>query len=61
MMHRFTLVAIAGAMLPPVVCQANPIAAADTSAIRAVIYRQMDAWNRHDMDAFVADMIPDVD
>jgi hypothetical protein len=60
-MHRFALVAIAGAMLLPALCQARPVAAADASAIRAVIDRQRDAWNRHDMDAFVADTTPDVD
>ena len=35
--------------------------AADEAAIRAIIDRQTDAWNRHDMDAFVADARPDVD
>jgi uncharacterized protein (TIGR02246 family) len=60
-MHRFTLVAIAVAMLLPAPCQASQVAAADASAIRAVIDRQRDAWNRHDMDAFVADTTPDVD
>jgi hypothetical protein len=39
-MHRFTLVAIAGALLLPVLCQASPVTAADASAIRAVIDRQ---------------------
>jgi uncharacterized protein (TIGR02246 family) len=33
----------------------------DEAAIQAVIDRQTDAWNRHDMDAFVADTTPDVD
>jgi uncharacterized protein (TIGR02246 family) len=60
-MQRFTLIAIAGALLQPVLCQASPVADADASAIRAVIDRQMDSWNRHDMDAFVADMTADVD
>lgn len=60
-MHRFSLLAIAGAILLPALCQASPVTAADATAIRAVIDRQMDAWNRHDMDAFVADTTPDVD
>jgi uncharacterized protein (TIGR02246 family) len=60
-MPRFTLVAIVGAMLLAVLCQASPVTAADTSAIRAVIDRQRDAWNRHDMDAFVAALTLDVD
>ena len=33
----------------------------DATAIRAILDRQGDAWNRHDMDAFVADATPDVD
>jgi len=28
---------------------------------RAILDRQTDAWNRHDMDAFVADTMPDVE
>jgi uncharacterized protein (TIGR02246 family) len=34
---------------------------ADKAAIRAILDRQTDAWNRHDMEAFVADTMPDVD
>jgi uncharacterized protein (TIGR02246 family) len=33
----------------------------DEAAIQAIIDRQTDAWDRHDMDAFVADTTPDVD
>ncbi|WP_156164436.1 SgcJ/EcaC family oxidoreductase [Bradyrhizobium sp. LTSP885] len=40
---------------------ASPVSAADEAAIRAILDRQTDAWNRHDMDAFVADAMPDVD
>jgi uncharacterized protein (TIGR02246 family) len=40
---------------------ASPVAAEDAAAIRAVLDRQGDAWNRHDMDAFVAETMPDVD
>ena len=39
----------------------SPVAAADEAEIRAILDRQTDAWNRHDMDAFVADAMPDVD
>ena len=39
----------------------SPVAAADEAAIRAILGRQTDAWNRHDMDAFFADTMPDVD
>ena len=38
-----------------------PLLAADEAAIRAVLDRQTDAWNKHDMEAFVADTMPDVD
>lgn len=56
------VVAFAGAiLLLPALAQASPVAADDAQAIRAVIDRQVDAWNRHDMDAFVADTTPDVD
>jgi hypothetical protein len=36
----------------------SPVAAADEAAIRAILDRQTDAWNRHDMEAFVADTTP---
>jgi uncharacterized protein (TIGR02246 family) len=39
----------------------SSVSAADEAAVRAVIDRQTDAWNKHDMDAFVADATPDVD
>ncbi len=39
----------------------SPVSAADEAAIRAILDRQTDAWNSHDMDAFVADTMPDVD
>src|SRR3984885_6541135 len=39
----------------------SAVPAADEAAIRAILDRQTDAWNRHDMDAFVADMMTDVD
>jgi len=40
---------------------ASAVSAEDAAAIRAILDRQGDAWNRHDMDAFVADTMPDVD
>jgi hypothetical protein len=39
----------------------SSVPAADAAAIRAILGRQTEAWNRHDMEAFVADAIPDVD
>jgi uncharacterized protein (TIGR02246 family) len=41
----------------------NPstVSSADEVAIRAIIDRQTEAWNKHDMTAFVADAMPDVD
>ena len=39
----------------------SSIAADDAAAIRAILDRKRDAWNRHDMDAFLADAMPDVD
>jgi uncharacterized protein (TIGR02246 family) len=39
----------------------SPALAADEAAIRAILDRQTDAWNKHDMEAFVADTMPDVD
>lgn len=38
----------------------SSVSAADEAAVRAIIDRQTDAWNKHDMDAFVADALPDV-
>jgi uncharacterized protein (TIGR02246 family) len=39
----------------------SSVSAADEAAVRAIIDRQTDAWNKHDMDAFVADATSDVD
>ena len=39
----------------------STVSAADEAAIRAILDRQTDAWNKHDMDAFVADATPDLD
>jgi uncharacterized protein (TIGR02246 family) len=39
----------------------SAVPASDAAAIRAILDRQTDAWNRHDMEAFVADTTPDVD
>jgi uncharacterized protein (TIGR02246 family) len=39
----------------------SPVSVADEAAIRAILDQQTDAWNRHDMEAFVADAMPDVD
>jgi uncharacterized protein (TIGR02246 family) len=40
---------------------ASPRPYAEASAIRAILDRQTEAWNRHDMDAFVAETTLDVD
>ena len=54
-----TLVMSASASAAPV---ATPdVAPSDVAAIRAVMARQADAWNRHDMDAYVAETTPDVE
>jgi hypothetical protein len=39
----------------------SPVSPADEAAIRTIIDRQTEAWNKHDMAAFVADAMPDVD
>ena len=39
----------------------SSVSATDEAAVRAIIDRQTDAWNKHDMDAFVADATPDLD
>jgi hypothetical protein len=39
----------------------SSVSVADEAAVRAVIDRQTDAWNKHDMEAFVADATTDVD
>jgi uncharacterized protein (TIGR02246 family) len=39
----------------------SSIAADDAAAIRALLDKRRDAWNRHDMDAFVADLMPDIE
>lgn len=40
---------------------AAPVSTADTAAIQKVLNNLSDAWNVHDMDAFVAETTPDVD
>jgi uncharacterized protein (TIGR02246 family) len=37
------------------------VSPADEAAIRAILDRQTDAWNKHDMEAFVADATSDID
>jgi len=39
----------------------SSVSPTDEAAIRAILDRQTDAWNRHDMEAFVADTTPDID
>ncbi|RXH58551.1 SgcJ/EcaC family oxidoreductase [Granulicella sibirica] len=41
--------------------QTLTLAPADETAIRAVLDRQIESWNHHDMKAYVADMTPDVE
>ncbi len=43
------------------VAQTAPVLQTDAAAIRALLDRQIDSWNHHDMKAYVADMTPDVD
>jgi uncharacterized protein (TIGR02246 family) len=40
---------------------ASAVSVEDAAAIRAILDRHVDARNRHDMDAFVADTTPDAD
>ncbi len=40
---------------------AAPVSPADAAAIQTVLNHLSDAWNVHDMDAFVAETTPDVD
>jgi uncharacterized protein (TIGR02246 family) len=61
MYYRAVALALFGAILMPVTSFAEPVATADAEAIRGVIERQADAWNRHDMDAYLADTTVDVD
>jgi uncharacterized protein (TIGR02246 family) len=45
----------------PAASSSSSVAADDAAAIRALLNLRRDAWNRHDMDAFVADMMPDIE
>jgi hypothetical protein len=45
----------------PAASSSSSVAADDASAIRALLDQRRDAWNRHDMDAFVADLVPDIE
>lgn len=45
-----------------VACAQSPtLPPTDETAIRAILNRQIEAWNQHDMKAYVADMAPDVE
>ncbi len=45
----------------PAASSLSSVAADDAAAIRALLDKRRDAWNRHDMDAFVADLMPDIE
>ena len=45
----------------PAASSSSSVAADDAAAIRALLDKRRDAWNRHDMDAFVADLTPDIE
>ena len=45
----------------PAIAVAQPVASTDRIAIERIVARQAEAWNHHDMHAFVADMTLDVD
>ena len=47
--------------LASALAQAPALAPADETAIHAVLDRQIESWNHHDMKAYVADMTPDVE
>ncbi len=53
--------AIAGALIMSSPALAAPAPDADAAAIGQVLGHLTEAWNRHDMDAFVAETTPDVD
>lgn len=57
---RFSHLVLSGVVAMPAVA-AQPVASTDRVAIERIVARQAEAWNRHDMHAFVADMMPDVD
>ena len=62
MRHFFlSIFLFVGAILMSSPSSAADLSTADSAAIHAIIDHETDAWNRHDMDAFVADMAPDVD
>lgn len=52
---------LVSSVLATMLARAAAVSPADERAIRTIIERKADAWNRHDMDAFVADTTPDVD
>jgi uncharacterized protein (TIGR02246 family) len=45
----------------PAASSSSSVAADDEAAIRALLDLRRDAWNRHDMDAFAADMMSDIE
>lgn len=53
--------ALLGALTMSTAAAAESPSATDARAIEAVLERQREAWNRHDIDAFVAETTPDVD
>jgi ketosteroid isomerase-like protein len=53
-MKRLAVFAIAAALLPLVATAAAPVSASDLVAIRAVFDEQTAAWNRGDIDGYMA-------
>ena len=58
---RLSHLILIGVAVMPAAAAAQPVPANDRVAIEKIVAKQADAWNRHDMHAFVADMTPDVD
>jgi uncharacterized protein (TIGR02246 family) len=59
---RFALLFIlSAASVAAAVAQAPALSTSDETAIRAVLDGQIEAWNHHDMKAYVAQMTPDVE
>src|SRR6266576_6766226 len=53
-MKRAVILAVAVSLLALVAKSANPITASDLAAIRAVLDEQAAAWNRGDIDGYMA-------
>jgi hypothetical protein len=60
-MHMSRLFLAASAALALTACASAPVASPTLSPVAALVQRQLDAYNAHDLDGFLATYSPDIE